>query len=162
MSEPEQWIEIVDWDRFQHYKNRNPPWIKNYLELLHNHNYLSLPPATQALLHKLWLLYASTRRTIPLDTRYVSRAVQQRVTNKQLESLNHAGFIRIVASKPLASRARSREVEKEKNVRTKDFERTLSRAIGSGYPQPDDDEELFEHDEEQEQRRGVGATEWPR
>ena|SRR5215831_13065393 len=108
----ERWIEIVDWQRFQHYKDRNPPWIKNYTELLVDANYLRLPAATVALLHKLWLLYAATHGRIPLDTRYISRSCAQRVTKQQLESLNHAGFIRFVASKPLAL-ARLRETETE-------------------------------------------------
>lgn len=119
MDEP-KYIHIRNWERFQHYKDRNPNWIKNYTELLHDHNYLALPPATQALLHKLWLLYAATHRRIPLDTRYISRTISQRVTKQQLELLNQAGFITLPASNALAL-ARSREVrtylEKE-NQRT--------------------------------------------
>jgi len=141
----QRWIVIRNWDRFQHYRDRHPPWIKIYLELLHDHNYLALPPATQALLHKLWLLYANTRRTIPEDTAYISRAVHQRVTKTQLKRLNEAGFIHFSASKPLASRARSREVETE---RVFNFERTSSRAIGDEH-ENDDDDETYEHGPEQ-------------
>ena len=28
------YIEICEWDRFQHYKKRNPPWVKLYSKLL--------------------------------------------------------------------------------------------------------------------------------
>ena len=32
----ERWIEIVGWEKFQHYRDRRPIWIKNYLDLLNN------------------------------------------------------------------------------------------------------------------------------
>ena len=35
-----QWIEIVNWDKFQHYKDRRPVWIKLHLDLLDNDDYL--------------------------------------------------------------------------------------------------------------------------
>lgn len=27
-----RYIRIVNWDRYQHYKNRRPPWIKLYTD----------------------------------------------------------------------------------------------------------------------------------
>jgi hypothetical protein len=108
----ERWIEVVHWHRFQHYSDRDPPWIKNYLALLHDENYLSLTGHQRAVLHGLWLEYASARCQLPLSTRSLTRRLALRVSSATLEALNHAGFIRVVASKPLAL-ARSREAETE-------------------------------------------------
>ena len=106
------WIEVVNWGKFQHYKDRNPNWIKNYTELLHDPNYLELSAGERAILHGLWLEYALSHARVRLSTSTLRARLQLKVSKRQLESLNHAGFIRFVASTPLALRARSREVEK--------------------------------------------------
>jgi hypothetical protein len=87
------YIIIRNWQRFQHYKDRSPPWIKNHVQLLHNHDYLDLPGDCRAILHGLWLEYASSHARLPLDTRSLSRRLGLRVTRQQLDRLNHAGFL---------------------------------------------------------------------
>ena len=115
------WITIPNWDGpegFQHYKDRTPRWIKNYTELLHDDAYLQLTLVQRGVLHGLWMEYASARRQIPDSTLAVSRRLGQRVTRATLDSLNHAGFIAYVASKPLAERYQAASPEKireEKN-----------------------------------------------
>ena len=114
MSEP-RWIEVVNWNRFQHYGNRDPLWIKNYVGLLHNDDYLSLTGHERAILHGLWLAYASGHCRVRLSTRSLTRQLGLRVSSQHLESLSRAGFIRFAASKPLAlTRSREKEKEKEK------------------------------------------------
>jgi len=114
----ERWIEVVHWHRFQHYSDRDPPWIKNYLALLHDENYLSLTGHQRAVLHGLWLEYASARCQLRANTVSLTRRLGLRVSSAQLKALNHAGFIRFVASKPLAL-ARSREAETEAEKQSK-------------------------------------------
>jgi hypothetical protein len=108
----EQWIIIPGWDKFQHYPDRDPLWIKNYRALLTDEDYLGLPEGTRAVLHGLWLAYASSDGQLRLDTRSLSSRLRLRVTKLQLERLNHAGWIEFAASKPLAlARARARSQE---------------------------------------------------
>lgn len=45
-----------NWESFQHYKNRNPPWIKLHKTLLDDCDFQSLPVASRALAPMLWLL----------------------------------------------------------------------------------------------------------
>lgn len=92
-TEPELWIVVKHWRRFQHYTGRNPPWIKNQTELLHNHNYLELPGEARAILHGLWLEYASASCQLRLSTRSLTRRLNLRVTRQQLDRLVHKGFI---------------------------------------------------------------------
>src|SRR3954464_2380722 len=61
----ERWIVIPNWDRFQHYKDRNPSWIKGYVELLNDTEFRRLTFPQRGLLFGIWLLYASTRREVP-------------------------------------------------------------------------------------------------
>lgn len=45
-----------NWAELQHYKDRNPPWIKLHKKLLDNFDFQSLPVASRALAPMLWLL----------------------------------------------------------------------------------------------------------
>ncbi len=117
--EPQQWIHVRNWDRFQHYKRRNPPWIKNYTDLLSDENYLQLPEGCRAILHGLWLDYARTGCQLPVNTASLSRRLALRVTTPQLKRLSDAGFITLGASTMLAPRKQNAgpetETETEKN-----------------------------------------------
>ena len=45
-----------NWVKFQHYKDRNPPWIKLHRDLLIDKEFMRLPLASKALAPMLWLL----------------------------------------------------------------------------------------------------------
>lgn len=45
-----------NWGKFQHYKDRNPPWIKLHRDLLIDKEFMRLPLASKALAPMLWLL----------------------------------------------------------------------------------------------------------
>lgn len=112
----ERWILIPKWDSsdgFQHYVDRDPIWIKNYRTLLAKDEYLRLSFHLRGILHSLWLEYAASNRQIRDNTLTLTRRLGQRVTTQDLERLNHAGFIRFSASKPLARRKPRVEKEKE-------------------------------------------------
>jgi len=98
----EEWIEVVHWRRYQHYKDRAPTWIKNHTSLLHDPDYLDLTATQRAVLHGLWMIYAVSAGKVPENTAKLSRELNVRVTKRTLKALNDAGFIRTVASKPLA------------------------------------------------------------
>jgi hypothetical protein len=88
-----QYITIIHWERFQHYKDRNPPWIKTYTELLSSEAYLRLPGNRRAILHGLWLDYATKHGELTHDTRMISRRLSLKVTTSDLQALEAAGFI---------------------------------------------------------------------
>jgi hypothetical protein len=118
MSEGELYIVVTNWRRFQYYRNRNPPWIKNLTQLLHDDNYLSLPPGTRALLHGLWLEYASSNARVRLDTRSLSARLRLRVTKQQLDWLERKGFIEYAQTprRQDVVTSRAREEEETENV----------------------------------------------
>lgn len=106
-------LVVVGWDKFQHYRVRRPVWIKNYVDLLRRDEYLGLTGHRRAILHGLWMEYATCDARLTLDTRSLSRRLQLRVTMSDMEALNHAGFVLFLASNPLASRSESASAEKE-------------------------------------------------
>src|SRR6266511_1301738 len=103
--EPQQWIHVRNWDRFQHYKRRGVPWIKDYAAQLHDEDYMSLSLAQCGLLHRIRLEYASTHPQGILKT--LSRHLlspnkgDSRHFQDNLEALSDAGFIVLSASKTL-------------------------------------------------------------
>jgi len=50
-----------NWDKFQHYKDRCPPWIKLHRDLLNNREYICLPLASKALAPLMWLLASESK-----------------------------------------------------------------------------------------------------
>lgn len=116
----DRWIVIPNWREFQHYKNRDPNWVKVYTRLLSDDSWLSLTFHVRGVLVGLWLAYARSdgqlRGSTVTLTRQLGGDVGQRVTTRDLDSLNHAGLIEFSASKPLALRyqAASLEAEAEK------------------------------------------------
>jgi len=98
------WIVIPNWRRFQHYKNRQPKWIKVYTELMSDPAFRALTLAQRGLLISLWLEYANSRASVTIKPGYVTQIAGQRVRKGQLEALIDAGFIEVSASKPLATR----------------------------------------------------------
>lgn len=48
--------KVNNWLELQHYKDRNPPWVKLHKKLLDNFQYQCLPIASKALAPMLWLL----------------------------------------------------------------------------------------------------------
>lgn len=49
-------ITPKNWREFQHYKDRNPPWIRLQKSLLDNYEFHCLPVASRALAPMLWLV----------------------------------------------------------------------------------------------------------
>ena len=135
------WISINRWRDFQHYdpRTRGLPWIKNYVRILSSDEYLDLSEHRALMLHRLWLEYASTGCRLRLDTARLSRRLSMRVTRTDIEALNHAGFITIVASKALAegyqtaSEVASTEVEVDREEeKTVTVTQPWSKTTGAG------------------------------
>ena len=49
-------MKVKDWNKFQHYSNRRPQWIKLYNDLLNDRDWHDLKPENAKLLVNLWLV----------------------------------------------------------------------------------------------------------
>jgi hypothetical protein len=118
----ERWIVIPRWDEFQHYRDRNPIWIKDHVRQVRDDTYMSLELGARGLLHDLRLLYAEnggplresyarTRLGAPLGASGQTLGNHSRAFRRHLEALNRAGFVQVLASEPLATET---ETEKER------------------------------------------------
>ncbi len=110
------WITVPNWDRFQHYKDRDPIWIRTYTRLLHDDAYRNLTGHQRAVLHGLWLAYASSGCQLRVDTASLTRRLGLRVSSHTLTSLSDAGFIQLAATKMVRAK---RETEEEQALDVK-------------------------------------------
>lgn len=121
---PVQYIWIVRWRDFQHYKpnrDRGPAWIKTHTAQLHDERYLRLTNRQRGLLHDLRMVFATTRGRLPLDAPMIARARHCHTRDDDLAALNHAGLIEFVSRATLDQRLRhlyrssipEKELEKE-------------------------------------------------
>ena len=67
------YFRVRNWDKFQHYKDRAPPWIKLHRDLLTSRTWVSGDDASRALAIACMLLAAATDNKIPADPVYVRR-----------------------------------------------------------------------------------------
>jgi hypothetical protein len=58
-------LGVRNWKKFQHYKDRQPPWIKLYTALLDDPKFLALPDAAKGQLCALFLLAAKRGNLLP-------------------------------------------------------------------------------------------------
>lgn len=140
MADQERWIVIPRWDGhdgFQHYRNRDPIWIKNYRQLLSDEAYIGLSFVQRGILHGLWLEYAASNRQLRDSTVTLTRRLGQRVTRASLDALNHAGFIHYSASKPLAPRYQDASLEeRERHIEKKGSSSTNSKSSPTQEARP--------------------------
>jgi hypothetical protein len=119
-------LKPKNWDKFQHYKDRCPPWIKLHRDILNDRLFSNLPIASKALAPLLWLL-ASESKDGTFDAAIEELAFRLHIASKDIESglkpLIDKGFF-IDASTMLApclqvaipetEREGERETEREK------------------------------------------------
>jgi hypothetical protein len=86
------YIEIKDWGKFQHYKDRNPPWIKLHAAVQDNYEFHGLPDASKAHLVGLWILASKLGNKVPADPQWIAARIGA-TEPVDLEALVVAGFI---------------------------------------------------------------------
>jgi len=117
-------IIIKNWEKFQHYKYRKPPWIKLYRDLLDKKEWRNLSHLAGRLLIELWLLACENNDAkvngdsswLAWRLRYASNVISE--IDKALKELEDQDFIDI-ESKPLARRKRDAIPETEAKAETK-------------------------------------------
>lgn len=85
-------FSVRNFERFQHYKDRAPPWIKLYNELLDDYEFGALPDASKMHLIAIWLLASRSNNKIPYDPTWVARRINAN-TKVDLDLLTRSKFI---------------------------------------------------------------------
>ncbi len=99
MAQPAKpaFYEVRNWQQFQHYKDRNPAWIKLHFALLQSEDWVTLADASKLLAVVCMLLASRNSGRVPNNPAYIKRvAFLDRLPN--LKPLIDSGFL----SEPLA------------------------------------------------------------
>ena len=133
-------FSVVNFERFQHYKDRNPPWIKLYNELLDDYEFGRLQDASKMHLIAIWLLASRTGNKIPYDAEWIKGRINA-TDDVDLNGLKCAGFIELdeACSKMLAKRLQDARPETETETETEKRTPTEScakRTLRDPYVQP--------------------------
>ena len=124
------YFEVVNYGKFQHYRDRNPLWIKLYQTVLTDYEFTRLPDASKMHLLAIWLLASRYQNKIPWDEKWIAGQISasEKIDLAALERAKFINKINVVqdASNVLASCyhsaspereiERERETEREKNL----------------------------------------------
>lgn len=73
-------MKIKNWSKFQHFKDRRPPWVKLYREILDDIEWHQLDPLASKVLVMCWLIASESEGSLP-DIKTL--AFRLRMTEKQ-------------------------------------------------------------------------------
>lgn len=116
-----EYLRVKNFDQFQHYRDRTPPWIKLYNAVLDDYDFACLPDESKWHLIAIWLLASRTENRIPNDAAWIAKRINAENT-VDLNVFISGGFLLVeqCASTVLAEGSetaldlpRSRETETE-------------------------------------------------
>lgn len=94
---------IVEWSTYQHYKDRDPPWIKLHRDTLTSRTWVDADDKARVLAVACMLIAAGTDNQIPADPGFVRRRAYL-AYDPDFSALVDLGFIELVSdTKDLAS-----------------------------------------------------------
>ena len=84
-------LTVKNWDQFQHYGKRNPPWIKLHRALLDDYAFCALSDASKAHLMLIWLYASQHNGQVPCDPTFLEKKLS--CENIELDILVEHGFL---------------------------------------------------------------------
>jgi hypothetical protein len=86
-----KFLMVKNWNRFQHYGKRNPPWIKMHRAVLDDYVFCAMPDTAKAHLMLLWVFASHADGLIPLDVPFLERKLS--CTGLDLSLFVRNGFL---------------------------------------------------------------------
>jgi hypothetical protein len=121
---------VRNWEEFQHYKDRDPSWIKLYNRLLDDYAFGLLPDSRKWHLIGIFLLASRHNNRVPRDPAWVSRKIGAQVP-VDLGLLERAGFLVMLDAPPLTAGA-EQNASPEKEERREETEEDSMSAEADG------------------------------
>ena len=83
-------MKIKNWSKFQHFKDRKPPWVKLYRDLLDDIEWHELDPKAAKVLVMLWLIASEDEGSIPPNKQLAFRLrMSEKETEVCISKLSH-------------------------------------------------------------------------
>jgi hypothetical protein len=112
-----RYLSVKNFDRFQHYKNRRPPWIKLYNDLLDDYEFSNLSDKNKFYVVACFLLASRYNNRIPCDSKWFAR-VSGAKSKVNFDELIKSGFL--FDSTALASDKQDDTLERERERETEE------------------------------------------
>ena len=135
-----KYFTVKNYDEFQHYKDRNPPWIKFYNTTLDDLDLEELSDAEKGHLFLIWLLASKYENKLPYDEKWVARKIGAK-SLVNLDVLEQYGFI--ISNQPRSAQLSlsyendcletETETETEKSVASDENLNKLKITMKSGF-----------------------------
>lgn len=133
-------IRVKDWGKFQHFKDRRPPWIKLYRDILDDIEWHELDPVAAKCLVMLWLIASENDGDLP-DVRKLSFRLRMSETdiNSVISRLSHwMGHDDITGDiAPISERYQDDLPEKRRDREETEGEKKAARSRDV-FPRPED------------------------
>jgi hypothetical protein len=129
-----RYLSIKNLAEHQHYKDRNPPWIKLHAKILSNYEFGCLQDASKAHLMLLWVLASRLDNRIPYDLAWLTKQLGA-TSPIDVEELVLQGFIEVSQDdgKMLASRKQSATPETERETEKRKRTTVASGEANAGW-----------------------------
>lgn len=125
-------LHVRNWTRFQHYKDRTPPWIKLHWELLASEDWVLLDDASKLLAVVCMLIASRNEGQVPNNPDYIKR-VAYLSKRPNLKPLIECGFL----SEVLADASDSKQMQANDTTETETDK--IKKDISSDFDSEFDD-----------------------
>lgn len=128
------YLRIRNWAKYQHYKKRNPAWVKLYSSLLDDYEFGCLQDASKLLAILLILLAARTNNRIPNDPTWIQKKLHLEAA-PDLDALISCRFIELESASTLLAPCKQpampeteRETEQRRGEADRDIQKEMLRS----------------------------------
>ena len=83
------YFRVRNWENYQHYKDRNPPWIKLYNYLLEDYEFSQLSDNAKLHLMLIWMLASRLQNKLPYDEKWIQTKIDVKGKVNLDELLKH-------------------------------------------------------------------------
>ena len=119
-------LKVINWSKYQSYKDRRPPWIRFHRTMLDNYEFQMMGADSRALLPMIWLLACEdedpSSGNIDLEIKEISfrLRIDESTLTESLQELERCGFIECagIVTKPLRNRNETVTTETETETET--------------------------------------------
>lgn len=132
MSPRGNFIRVRNWEHYQHYTDRRPPWIKLHGSLLDDPDLMALRPSFRWLAVSLLLLAAKTSNRIPINLQWLADEshLSTETVKKGVDSLLQTRFVERTGRKQSASTPQAESYPSR--ARTHSASSSISEGLGEG------------------------------
>jgi hypothetical protein len=122
---PQKFLSIKNFEKYQHYKQRNPPWIKLHKSLLGDRDFMNLSIPSRYLYIGLLILCSETDNKVCNDPSWIAQRLSVPISEIDLKPLYRSGFL-------LASTTSIWRYHQSEESRDREEE----RIVGASLPSP--------------------------